>query len=313
MKKKLVFIIVLLTLGTVVFNTIGSAQSAPPDTTTASSFSVSPPSFEITANPGDKLSNTIKIENLSSFPLTISAKPENFVTYGDGGQVSLTDERTTYAIDTWITLDTDTQTVSPHTTALFSYALNIPTNTEPGSHYGAIVFSTSLAAEVAGANGASVLQQIGALILIKIPGNVIEAGAIDSFLPTNQYYTEPHVELDAVVENTGTIHYKPTGYIYVTDLFGNRVQTVQIDGKNVLPGSKRLFDQAFDFTRIGYYKADLELFYGTTSQVMRSETYFYAFNLGVLIPVLIGIALVILFYLLLRKRINKALKIIIKG
>jgi hypothetical protein len=280
--------------------------------TPASSFAISPPSFDFTANPGDVIKNSIRVENLSDLPLNITAKPENFLAYGDTGQVSLTEEDTSYAINKWINLPVNVATISPKESETFEFIITIPQNTEPGSHYGAIVFSTITSGTTDG-TGASVQQEIGSLILIKVPGDVIEDAKVDSFVSQENVYTDSNLMFKAVIENTGTLHFKPVGRIYIKDIFGNIVETIEVDSKNILPKNKRAFEENFTFERVGYYKAEIEMFYKNGEKVLRDETSFVALNLSKSVPVLIIVSGVVALYFFKRKRINKAIMVIVKG
>jgi hypothetical protein len=278
----------------------------------SNSFSISPPNFEINANPGDVIKNTIKVQNLSDQKLDLKVKSENFVAYGEGGQVNLTDEESTYSITKWLKYDKTSFSIAPHQTSLFNFTLDIPKNTEPGSHYGAVVFATN-DTDTQQQQGAKVVQEIGALVLIKIPGAVTEAARLDSFAPEAMVFQSPQIKMNALAENTGSVHFKLTGDINIYDIFGNKIQTIQIDGKNILPGSKRLFDQQFEFQGFGFFKASLEMFYQDGAKELTADSSFFALNLQRSVPV--GLAIIILGggYLIFRKRINKAVKVIIKG
>lgn len=278
----------------------------------ASGFSISPPSFDFTANPGDTIKNSIRVENLSDQSLNITAKPENFLAYGDTGQVSLTDEDTGYAINKWINLPENVATIKPKQSKVFEFIISIPQNTEPGSHYGAIVFST-IAVNTTDGTGASVQQEIGSLILIKIPGNAIEDARVESFASDESVYTDTALKLNALIENTGTLHFKPVGRIYIKDIFGNTIQTVEVDSKNILPKNKRLFEQEFTFEPVGFYRAELEMFYKNGEKVIRADTNFVSLNLSKSVPVVLAISGIVALYIFKRKRINKAIMVIIKG
>jgi hypothetical protein len=275
-------------------------------------FSVSPPSFEINALPGDTIKNTIKIENLSPFSLKIAVKPQNFVAYGEGGQVSLTDEGNTFSISKWIELSNETFTIAPNDFYLASFKINIPRNAEPGSHYGAVVFSTVTDQKTNG-SGASLAQEIGSLILIKLPGDVFENAKLKSFQPTQSIFKDPKIALNALIENTGNVHVKPYGYISITNIFGQKVASIEVKGKNILPGSKRVFNEEFDFKKIGFFKAEINLLYSGGGKILKSETNFTALNLQASKKYLMIIGGLLIFYVLFFKRVNRALKIILTG
>lgn len=275
-------------------------------------FSVSPPSFEINALPGDTLDNTIKIENLSPFSLKIKAQPKNFIAYGEGGQVSLTEEGNSFSISKWIKLEDDEFNINPNDFALVNFKINIPKNAEPGSHYGAIVFST-VPDQKSKTSGAFLSQEIGSLILIKLPGDVFEDAKLLSFKPERQIFQTGNIRLLALVENTGNVHIKPYGSIYLTNIFGKKVKSIEVKGKNILPGSKRLFDEEFKLNSLGYYKTQITLIYAGGGKILKGETGFFVYDKKTLILyVIIGTSALII-YLILRKRINRALKVLIKG
>jgi hypothetical protein len=276
------------------------------------SFSISPPNFDISANPGDTVKNTIKIENLSDAKITLTTKGENFVAYGDGGQVNLTEEDSTYSINKWLNFNAAPFSIEAHKSYLFEYSIVVPKNAEPGSHYGAVVFANSPVTSQ-DSSQATVVQEIGALVLIRIPGEVNEDAKLNSFSAESQYFTDPKIKLNALVENTGGVHFKMTANINIYDVFGNKVKTIEVPSHNILPGSKRLFTSESEFDGFGFYKANIEMYYANGTKVLKSETTFTSLYLQRSIPITLGAAAVISIYVIFRKRINKAIKIIVKG
>jgi hypothetical protein len=185
-------------------------------------------------------------------------------------------------------------------------------NAEPGSHYGAVVFSNGSPTAQTG-SVANVVQEIGALVLIKIPGAVTEQASLLSFSPDSQYFTDPKVNMSALVENTGGVHFSITGTITIYDIFGNAVKTVAITSHNVLPGSKRLFTEGFDFEGFGYFNAKLVMNYSSGTKTLTGETRFTSLNVQRSIPITLVIIIVGTVLIVFRKRIVKAVKIIVKG
>jgi len=300
----------LLGLGlTLLFLLVGLSKSVSAQKTAG--ISVSPPSFEFTTNKGEVMENTIRLENLTNRPLELTVYPQNFTAYGQGGQVELTDEETNFAIAKWITFETKELTIGPKGDYLFTFRINIPEAAEPGSHYGAIVFRSKEGQT--DETGSRLAQEIGSLILLKIPGNLYESANLVSFLPETKWFKNDKAKLIALVENTGNIHVKPYGSIVIKNLFNQTVYTHEVIGRNVLPGSKRLFDEEFNFKKIGFYKAELTLLYADGGKILKGETQFVSFNQTKFIYLVGGLAITLLVYLVLRKRINRALKVIITG
>lgn len=276
------------------------------------SFSISPPNFEISANTSDRVSNTLKIENLSSIPLSFTVRTQNFKAYGEEGQVSITEEDSSYSINQWINYEVTTFTIEAKKSYLLDFTINIPSNAEPGSHFGAIVVGT-VPPSTPGGTGASVVQEIGSLILIRLQGDVTESAQLNSFIPTTNPFIDPKIKFDTIVENTGAVHFKMSPILHIYDIFGNEVQKYDLTAKNILPGSKRLFDDELDFTGFGFYTAKIELTYSSGTKTLIGESSFAALYLQRSLPITITLIVLLVLYFSFRKRINKALKILLKG
>jgi hypothetical protein len=276
-----------------------------------SGLSISPPSFEFTTNKGEVLENSIRLENLTNRPLQLMVYPQNFTAYGQGGQVELTDEETNFAIAKWITFNTKEVTIAPKGDYLFTFQINIPSGAEPGSHYGAIVFRSK--AGQTDETGSRLAQEIGSLILLKIPGNLYESANLISFAPETKWFKADKAKLIALVENNGNVHVKPYGSITIKNILNQKIYTHEVLGRNVLPGSKRLFDEEFEFKKIGFYKAEINLIYAGGGKMLKGETQFVNLNQTKFAYLAGGLSILLVIYLLLRKRINRALKVIITG
>jgi len=275
-------------------------------------LSISPPSFELTANPGDIVTNVIKVENLSSTKLTVKAKAESFVAYGQDGQVSLSEEDATYSIKNWITIKQTSFVIEAKKSANIEFTLTVPKDVEPGSHYGAVVFSPTEAVGF-NENGAKILQEIGSLMLVKVPGDVYEEAQIQKFSSAQETYKDPNMKLDLLVKNTGTVHFKPFGSIVIRDIFGNKIKTIELTPKNILPGNERIFSNDFQLEEFGPMKAEVTIFYENGAKNQRAETSFFSIQQDKTFKIVGVTFAVLLVYILLRKRINKAVRIIIKG
>lgn len=275
-------------------------------------IAVSPPSLELKANQGEVVKNSIKIENITNKSIELEIFAQNFTAFGDGGQIALTEEDSSFSLVDWIELSEDRITIQPKSAEIVTFELNIPKNAEPGSHYGAIVFRASNTG-IQDSSGASVTAQVGSLILLRLPGRVYENARINSFTSTKQFITDETIQLNASVENTGNVHVKPYGFIAVKNIFGWKEKTFEVRGKNVLPGSKRLFDEQIKLSGIGIYTAELTLLYSDGGGVMKQSTQFVALPVKRLTPYLVGLVVVTVFFVLFRKRIAKALGVLVKG
>ncbi|HSW88781.1 MAG TPA: DUF916 domain-containing protein [Candidatus Saccharimonadales bacterium] len=302
-QKKIVFsFIVLLFAALSGFLFTSRAQKA------NTGLSVHPSNIDLTTNPGQTTTQDIYLDNLTDQSITIGVDKKNFTAQGEEGSVSLTDDTTTYSLASWITITPAKTIIEPHKSQKFTYTITVPANAEPGGHFGSLVFKTIPNANLNG-SGAVLSQQVGSLILLKIPGNIAENATVQSFSTDKQFYEFGPAQFDLRVKNNSDVHIQPIGTIVVTGLLGQRFE-VQIDPRNILPHAIRKISATLEKKLLfGPYTATLIVSYGDKNQSLYGSTTFYAF------PVRYGLiafgVLIILFFL--RKRLWKAAKAIATG
>lgn len=292
----------LLLISSILFLSIFSVGV---DAESGRSFSVSPPTFDLDASHGEKIKNTIKLENISDKDLKFSTKVQNFVAYGDEGQVSLTDDDSTYSITKWIKLDKVEFIIPAKETYLFDFTISIPKNAEAGSHFGAIVFSNE-GDSVESGSGANIIQEIGTLVLLKVPGEVNTSAELVSFQPSEMFFKDTNIKLDALVANTGNVHYKMNTYINVYSIFGKKLETIEGPSNNILPGNQRQFNTEFEWKRVGIYRSEAIMSYADNTKFIQGETYFISLNFAITIPVLLIILFLIGAFIVYRIRKKRA-------
>jgi len=306
MKKSLFLtttaLIVVLAIGFAFFKL--SAQGPPPG------LMIVPSNFEIIVNPGEEITRKITIYNNDPRDLDIVPEIRNFTAQGEEGNVTLTSAETGFSLASWIKVTPAMTTVKSKKSAEFSFTIKVPQNAEPGGHFGSVVLSTVPPPKgTLGETGAFVVQQVGALILTKIPGLVSEAAKLESFTSDKSFYISGPVVFTTRVKNNSNVHIRPAGTVTVKDLLGNKT-VIPIEERNVLPGAIRRIPATWDNKfLIGKYTADLALYYGSANKNLNASVTFYAFPVKEGLIVL-AILLIIFFF---RKRFFKALKVIIIG
>lgn len=283
------------------------AQNQEP--TDATTLAVSPPTFELTTNPGTPIKNTIKVSNPSNKELYVTTDIRNFVAVGEEGAVNLTDEDSTYSLAKWITVAPTNATIKPNETKIFTFIINPPANAEPGGHFGSIVFRTG--GNQLDETGASVAQEVASLILLRIAGPTTEKATLEEFITTNSFYQSVPVIFEYKVRNEGNVHVKPTGKITITNLFGKEVDAFSVPPKNVLPNATRKTTIEYDKKDLfGKYTATLVLTYGTNNETLMGTTSFTVIPYKK-VAVGLVIAVIVIFLLIKgRKRIAMAVKVL---
>ncbi len=272
---------------------------------------ISPLTFELTANPGDAITNQVKVYNPSNATIGIKMEIEDFTVMGEIGHVKLEPAETeTYSIARWIKMEPEEFTLEPKEQKFVTFTINVPENAEPGGHYGSILAGTT--AVVGGEFvGAGVAGRVGALVLLSVAGEVEENLIVKEFFAP--YYSEyGPINFTIRFENKGTIHLKPKGFVVITNWLGKKVADVGFVQRNVLPNSVRKIETSWDrkWLWAGRYTATLVGSYGlsNTSLVPRVITFWaFPWKAGV------GIMAVIAFFILSRKRWATAFNVLVRG
>lgn len=275
-------------------------------------IALSPPSFDLSANPGETVANAIKVENATKEPVTLQVFAQNFTALGDGGQIALTDAESPYSLTSWIQLEKNVITVQPGSSTIVPFSIVIPRNAEPGSHYGAVVFRSREESLQAG-SGASVTTQIGSLILLRLPGAVYTKAGITSFSASRNIYTDERISFSASIINEGNVHVKPYGFITIRNLLGQDVKTIEVRGRNVLPGATRSISEESIFSGVGYFTAELNLLYADGGSVMKKKTSFFSLQFARTLPIALAAAAVGVVFFVFRRRIRKAFSVLLRG
>lgn len=273
-------------------------------------LSVSPPTFEIRANPGDILENAVKAENLTNNPLVVTVNKRNFVAAGEEGAVQLVEENDSHSVVNWIEVIPSSFTIPPKSSYSFIFKTKVPINAEPGGHFASIVFKSG-GGTTLNQTGATIVQEMGVLILVKIAGKTNESAVIESFKATKNFWEYGSVELETRVKNIGNIHIKPVGKITIKNIFNKTVASLDVDSKNILPGAIRkgniVWNQKWLF---GMYTATLNLSYGDQKKIITETTTFIGLPYKIVVGVVLVLIILIVFIYRGRRRLKKAFKVL---
>lgn len=261
---------------------------------------VSPPSQEITADPGEVVAFDVTVRNTGEIPLPLQVRVDDFTASGDEGQVALTQDGP-WSVRSWTQVSPQKLELSPKQEMKVKVTIQVPVQDVGGGKYGAIVFSRQ--GETI-ENSAAVSQEVASLFLLKI------SGPVEEDLRILDFSAPPFVEFGPVpltlsLENTGNVHVKATGIVSVMNVLGKKVADIVIPPTNVFPLAKRKF--TIDFTDrflIGPYQAVAIVNYGAENKSVTTYTPFFAFPVRLVAGIIIVLAL--LFFA--RKRLKKAVR-----
>lgn len=278
--------------------------------TSSRTITVIPPSFELYANPGESISDKIRVRNDSGSETSYSIVVEDFKAVGEEGQVDLIDEtqsNTTFSLAKWVVPEPKNFTLKPGAEIEVFFSINVPKDAEPGGHYCSILVKIGGESKVEG-GGAAVSSRVGSLVLMRVSGNVKEDASVESFTTDKKYYQSSPVNFSLRVKDNGNNHIRPKGTILITNMFGQKITEIPLNGLNVLPGAIRKMDTNWSFSALlaNRFTATVVATYGQQDKSLSSSTSFYVFPMYLLITCGIIILLIIMI-ILGRKRIRRIL------
>lgn len=265
---------------------LGSAVASPlahAQVPAGQGLEISPPLLELSAKPGQTVVANIRIRNITKGELVVNGKVDDFGAKGEEGEPQLLlDEKEAgpYSLKFWVPSVPSFRLVSQEVKTA-QVQIKIPNNAEPGGHYGVIRF-TGTPPELEG-TGVSLSASIGALVLLRVPGNLTEKLSVAQFYVSKEgtkgsFFESGPLSLTQRIRNEGSVHVKPVGYVEVFNLFGKRIAQLPISNpaRNVLPASVRKFEQKLDNKNLfGPYTAKFSADYGDGKKLQSESLTFW--------------------------------------
>lgn len=289
-----------------------AAQSQPaPQQGNGQALEIAPPVLDIRGNPGETVEAQISLRDISPVRLLVRNEINDFVAAGEDGTPKILveeGEESPYSIKSWISPLPEI-TLEPRQIEELTVNIAIPANAAPGGYFGVIRF-TAEAPELSG-TGVSLSASLGTLVLLRVNGDAKEAMSVEEFYVEKDQnrswvFESAPIMFYERLKNEGNVHEQPRGQISIKDMFGQKIANlnVNLENRNVLPGSTRKFEQPLDETVIGNrmlfgrYTADLEITYGSAEnrQTMTSQLSFWVIPYKLIAGILLG--LVALFFIL---------------
>lgn len=238
--KKLLLPFFLFLLAFVLFSFKAFAQNQ-----SSYDVTVSPVFFDLSSKPGGSISDKIRIRNNSSSPIPIVMQVEKIT--GDlNGNITLLPDTTDQTLS-WVSFKSDKVILPPLEWTDVPFTIQIPQDAGYG-YYLAISFKQDNSNPLA-KTGASITGAASVPILL----NVIKPGAkatgnILEFSTKNYVYEYLPVDFTVRVGNTGNIHIKPHGSIFITSGDNKNPAILDVNSglANVIPGTARIFNASWD-------------------------------------------------------------------
>ena len=253
----------------------------------AVSYTVSPTIYDMTANPGQVFSSTLRIINTNSFELRVYIDVNNFIPKEEDGVPQFipidksTSEQSTFA--QWITSEKEL-VIAPEQAVELPFTITVPENAAPGGHFAALMVSTRPLVDDSNESRVQTAQSISSLLFMRVTGDITENSSVRSFRTSHYLLSKPEATFELRIENKGNVHLQPQGEIKIFNMWGKERGVIPVNQQtlfgNVLPNSVRKYAftwfSEWSITDIGRYTAVATLAYGVdTRQFMTADTAFW--------------------------------------
>jgi hypothetical protein len=226
-----------------------------------------PSSFELTANPGDEITNVIRINNSSEEDIYLVPQV-----------VDLHSDKL-YSLADWTFFDQPQIKIASGAGTIVKFELKIPSSARPGGYFGGLVFRKKYA------DPNLQLTELGrSLLYLRVAGPVEQVVDLCGFETEKKFYQSGPVSFKLCLKNAGQLFWRPEGKVLLYNSFGQKVAELKLRENNLLPGESLETPLWWDRKLLwGKYRAVLTLTNGQTNVVS-----FWAFPFKIPALVLLG-------------------------
>ncbi|MDP3964731.1 MAG: hypothetical protein Q8Q20_03715 [bacterium] len=218
----------------------------------AQALTLIPPSFETSVDPGKTFDTQIKLYNEGQEALELYPEVVSFTAEGETGRPTWDFEAPREGVATWFEIQDGPVIIEPGERLVIPVQITPPADAEPGGHYATVFFGTE-PPDISGSTGVAVGTKLGSLFLLRVFGDVEEAGSISEFgYDGNESRNRLPVTFFTRFENTGNIHLRPEGNVTVKNLFGRASAVLPLNPTNgaTLPDTIRRYETVWENTMI---------------------------------------------------------------
>lgn len=240
-KKKAFLLILPLVLLSLVVVPVIFAQNATPGI----DLTVSPPVYDLTANPGDTVKQTFRVRNNGTTSIDLDIQARRLISDPNSGSpVPETDAKGEEL--TWVKFDPQDFTAQPREWTNISYTISIPKTAAYGYYY---VFGIAPKnSRTQTVTGAAIKGEVLVVVLLNVKKDgAISKAALVSFAPKDFVTEYLPATFDVTLENQGNVHVKPHGNIFITRGGTRDIAILDVNPGvgSILPGGKRTFETSW--------------------------------------------------------------------
>jgi len=269
-------------------------------------FTLGPGKAEFWLDPGEEATKMIYVTSRLGKPMKFRVEVEDFrgSETGEFASTLLGDERGPYSLKDYLRPEVYEFTLNHGQKINLPIKVSIPQNAEPGGLYGAVIITTvpeeTKTGEVIDAQGQiQFISRVASLFFVRVNGNVLEEGGLEDFstLNSKSIYSSGSVPFTILYRNTGNVHLVPYGVIEIKNIWGKKIEEIEIDPYFIMPRSLRTRESKWERpTSLGMYTAHLSLNRGYQDIVDEAKLSFWILpwkiisaSLLILVSLILGI------------------------
>lgn len=211
---------------------------------------VSPTFIELSAKPGATVTQQVKLRNNTDREIKVI--PEVKIMGGDE-QGGLTIKETKEEHLSWILLDSEEISLKPREWSTVNFSINIPEDAAYG-YYWALSF-TSGDTKVTTQTGTTLAASLAVPVLLSVQKDGAKTeGKFLEFKSDSSFYEFPPITFTTQFQNSGNVHIRPQGNVFIKDFLGRTVGTLTINESqgSILPTLNRSFETSWNDGFITY-------------------------------------------------------------
>ncbi len=245
-------------------------------------------------NAGERANGKLTVINDGTIGYTFLLYSRPFSVNGEDYNPNYTTINERTEAHQWVQFSQTKVRLEPGSRIDVPYTVQTPSNARGGGHY-AVLFAETQPPDNQPTSVAR-KKRVGSLLYMRVNGDVIEKGEIESWT-ANTIQTKPPLVSTLKLKNTGNIHYQADLKATYTNIFGKK-QFELNQQLLIMPGTTRKVTVAWEKTPyIGIFKAAGQVTYlGKTEQLASKYVVLlpYSFMLGILAVVVLYILWVIM-------------------
>lgn len=206
----------------------------------AQGVSVQPNAVVHTAQPGELVTQQLRLDNPGSGDLQITVYPGDWQHDNIGEVVYFPTGTLERSASNWITFDRATFPLDQRSTATLNYTVSVPADTAPGSYWAALFVEGTDPAAPGGLTLTNVRLRTAHILYVNVPP-MVPSGRISGIFGQAPVSEQAPYTMQLTYLNEGNSMQVLTGEVQIRSVSGELIETVDLGREVALPGVTRTF------------------------------------------------------------------------